>query len=49
MIPSSLFAYLGQQWHFITFGSIVVATAAAVFQRLLQNAVDVPNQSPNRR
>jgi len=30
---------------FITFASIVIATAAAVFQRLLQNAVDMKSEN----
>lgn len=29
----------------ITFGSIVVATAAAVFERILQNAVDIKSEN----
>jgi hypothetical protein len=29
----------------ITFGSIVIATAAAVFERLLQNAVDIKSEN----
>ena len=29
----------------ITFGSIVIATAAAVFQRILQNAVDIKSEN----
>ena len=29
----------------IIFGSIVIATAAAVFQRLLQNAVDIKSEN----
>jgi len=30
---------------FITFGSIVIATAAAVFERILQNAVDIKSEN----
>ena len=30
---------------FITFGSIVVATAAAMFERVLQNAVDIKSEN----
>src|SRR3954471_17321513 len=30
---------------FITFGSIVIATAAAVFQKVLQNAVDIKSEN----
>ena len=30
---------------FITFATIIVATAAAVFQRLLQNAVDIKSEN----
>jgi hypothetical protein len=30
---------------FITFGSIVIATAAAVFERTLQNAVDIKSEN----
>ncbi|MDO8552411.1 MAG: DUF2975 domain-containing protein [bacterium] len=30
---------------FITFGSIVVATAAAMFERILQNAVDIKSEN----
>jgi DUF2975 family protein len=30
---------------FTTFASIVIATAAAVFQRLLQNAVDIKSEN----
>jgi hypothetical protein len=30
---------------FTTFASIVVATAAAVFQKLLQNAVDIKSEN----
>ena len=30
---------------FVTFASIVIATAAAVFQRLLQNAVDIKSEN----
>ena len=29
----------------ITFGSIVVATAAAMFERILQNAVDIKSEN----
>jgi len=29
----------------ITFGSIVIATAAAMFERLLQNAVDLKSEN----
>ena len=29
----------------ITFGSVVVATVAAVFQRILQNAVDIKSEN----
>jgi hypothetical protein len=29
----------------ITFGSIVIATAAAVFERILQNAVDIKSEN----
>ena len=29
----------------ITFGSVVVATAAAVFERVLQNAVDIKSEN----
>jgi len=30
---------------FITFGSIVIATAAAMFERILQNAVDIKSEN----
>ena len=30
---------------FITFASIVIATAAAIFQKLLQNAVDIKSEN----
>ena len=30
---------------FITFGSIIIATAAAVFERTLQNAVDIKSEN----
>jgi hypothetical protein len=30
---------------FTTFASIVIATTAAVFQRLLQNAVDIKSEN----
>jgi hypothetical protein len=30
---------------FITFASIVIATAAAIFQRLLQNAIDIKSEN----
>lgn len=30
---------------FITFGSVVIATAAAVFERLLQNAVEIKSEN----
>jgi hypothetical protein len=29
----------------ITFGSIVIATAAAMFERILQNAVDIKSEN----
>jgi len=29
----------------ITFGSIVIASAAAMFQRILQNAVDIKSEN----
>ena len=29
----------------ITFGSIVIATAAALFERILQNAVDIKSEN----
>ena len=30
---------------FITFGSVVIATAAAMFERILQNAVDIKSEN----
>jgi len=36
----------GFHGHFlITFGSVVIATAAAVFERILQNAVDIKSEN----
>ncbi len=29
----------------ITFGSVVIATAAAMFERILQNAVDIKSEN----